>query len=106
MQTEAARHQRDRYAGDPWDETIRAFIASRNSVSVEEILLDALHMDVGRWGQSEMNRVARCLQSFGWMKKRINWTETESGPRRPRRYFRPGQEDGQTNNVTPLKVVT
>lgn len=56
---EADQHQRDRYVGDPWEEVVSSFVERRNDVTVAEILQEALHLDKGRWGQMEQNRIAR-----------------------------------------------
>jgi len=107
-QGDAEQHQRERYAGDAWDEPIGAYIAGRASVTIGEILRDAVHLDIGRWGQAELNRVARCLRSLKWHRRQVR-----TGDRRQWHYFRPMQTsdeeaDGedQTGNVTSLKAVT
>lgn len=66
---DAEQEQRDRYAGDPWDAMIGEFITGRCMVTIDEILQDALHIEVRRLGQLDQNRVARCLRSMGWERK-------------------------------------
>jgi predicted P-loop ATPase len=105
---EAEQHQRDRYIGDPWESVINVFIGGRNEVAVNEILQDALHLEKGRWGQTEQNRIARCLTSLGWSRVQVR-----TGDKREWKYRRPvtssdtaAPEGEQTGNVTPLKLVT
>ena len=38
-------------------------------LTLAEILGMALQLPAGKWGQSDQNRVARCLKSMGWVKK-------------------------------------
>jgi predicted P-loop ATPase len=105
---DAERHQRDRYIGDPWEGLVGSFIDRRNEVAITEILQDAVHLDKGRWGQAEQNRIARCLRSFGWVRLQVR-----TGDKREWKYRRPvpcadetGNEGEQFGNVTALKVVT
>jgi predicted P-loop ATPase len=108
VQADAERHQRDRYVGDPWEEVIRTFIDTRTTVTVTEILQEALHLEKVRWGQSEQNRISRCLRSFGWLRLQVR-----TGDKREWKYRRPvtgGSETGDDAehqvNVTALKLVT
>jgi predicted P-loop ATPase len=104
IQRDAERQQRDRYVGDPWDGIIRRFIATRDQVTITEILQEALHMERGRWGQSEQSRIARSLTAEGWFRKQVR-----AGDNREWKYFRPATNDEeaeQSSNVTPLKLVT
>jgi hypothetical protein len=43
----------------------------RSSVTVGEVLADKLNIKIEDWSQSAMNRVARCLKSFGWVRRQI-----------------------------------
>jgi predicted P-loop ATPase/DNA primase len=84
LNREAAEEQADRYEGDPWDELIMAWAASRESVSIADVLSVCLEKKKDQWTQWDRNRVARCLRAHGW--ERFN-----SGPRHARewRYRRP-----------------
>ncbi len=76
----ASEPQAARYQGDPWDCEIRQYIEPTNeagepiteetkeSVSVGEILTKVLQIEKGRWSQHDLNRVARCLKSMGWVR--------------------------------------
>jgi predicted P-loop ATPase len=107
---DAEGHQRERYVGDPWEEIISNFIESRNEVTVAEILREALHLDTGRWGQTEQNRVARCLISFRWVRKQVRVGSGDKKEWRYRRLVTTGDEgpmEGEHPSiVTTLKVVT
>ncbi len=61
--------QADRYVGDPWQESIETFVQSHDSVSVDDVLI-SLGVSRSDWGQTEQNRVARCLRVVGWEKYR------------------------------------
>jgi predicted P-loop ATPase len=106
VQADADRHQRERYVGDPWDETIRIFIEHRTEVSISEILQDALHMEKSRWGQAEQNRIARSLRSLEWARVRVTTgTGREWRYRRPSSSWDTTSESGeQSGNVLVLKV--
>jgi predicted P-loop ATPase len=105
-ESDATRHQRDRYVDDPWESVVHAFIADRSSVTIDEILRDALRLDISRCGQAEQNRVARCLRSLDWERKQVR-----VGGKRPWRYFKPvlphddeeAHEWAETGNVTSLR---
>ena|SRR5947208_8820876 len=64
----AREEQHARYVGDPWDLLISEHIATRSEVSIDEILADVIKLERARWGQSEQNRVARCLRSQGFVR--------------------------------------
>jgi predicted P-loop ATPase len=104
LQADAQRQQSARYAGDPWDGVISRFTASRNEVTVTEVLRDCLHLEMSRWGQAEQNRVARSLKSMGWERK-----QRRTGDERDWIYRRPMTDDDDSveqDNVTTLRVVT
>ena len=73
--------QTARYQGDPWDEAISEHLKTVTDVSVEEILRDVLHLDIGRWTQADMNRVSRCFRSRGLIR-----TQVRTGDKRAWRY--------------------
>lgn len=73
--------QTARYQGDPWDEAIGEHLKTVTDVSVEEILRDVLHLDIGRWTQADMNRVSRCFRARGLIR-----TQVRTGDKRAWRY--------------------
>jgi predicted P-loop ATPase len=77
----AEGEQTARYQGDPWDELISQHLETRSEVAIEEILRDILFIGVDRWTQSDMNRVARCLRSRGFVR-----TQVRTGDKRAWRY--------------------
>ena len=77
----AVGEQTARYQGDPWDEAIGEHLKTVTDVSVEEILRDVLHLDIGRWTQADMNRVARCFRARGLVR-----TQVRTGDKRAWRY--------------------
>jgi predicted P-loop ATPase len=70
IQADAEQQQRDRYVGDPWQDKIGDFLTTKQETSVADVLHLCLGVEVGRWGQAEMNRVSRCLQFYKWKRKR------------------------------------
>jgi predicted P-loop ATPase len=104
-QRDAERHQQDRYIGDPWDRAIADYVGTCTEVSVDEVLRLGLHLEIGRCGQSEMTRAARCLRSLGWSRVQVR-TGDRSGDKRVYKYRRPVTEAGQAENVTTLRLVT
>jgi predicted P-loop ATPase len=98
---EAERHQSDRYIGDPWDRAIADYVDASQEVTIDEVLRSALHLEIGRCGQSEMNRVARSLKALGCHRFQVR-----TGAKRIWKYRRPMTEEDQSENVTTLKVVT
>jgi predicted P-loop ATPase len=100
-QRDAERHQQDRYIGDPWDNAIADYVETSTEVTVDEVLRSALHLEIGRCGQSEMNRVARCLRALGCHRMQVR-----TGAKRIWKYRRLVTDEGQTENVTTLRLVT
>jgi predicted P-loop ATPase len=100
-QREAERHQRDRYVGDPWDELISSYMDLYAEVTIQDVLTNAVHVEKSRWTQNDQNRVARCLKALGCHRVQIR-----TGDKRVWKYRKPVTEEGQTENVTTLKLVT
>jgi predicted P-loop ATPase len=69
VQAAAADEQRARYEGDPWDNLIGKFVATRSFVTIPQILKEAFDLPAGQWGQREQIRVARCLKSLDFVRK-------------------------------------
>jgi predicted P-loop ATPase len=92
---DAERHQRDRYIGDPWDDVVSNYLDLNSEVTVDEVLRNAIHMEIGRCGQLEMNRVARSLKALGCHRFQVRTT----GGKRIWKYRKSAEED---TNVIPL----
>jgi predicted P-loop ATPase len=69
--SDATEEQAARYAGDPWHDTIAAFVKDRDSVTVADIMGEALGLEISRRGQAEQNRVARILRTLGFERKQV-----------------------------------
>jgi predicted P-loop ATPase len=102
---DAERHQRDRYVGDPWEEAINNYMDLRSEVTIDEVLRNALHLEIGRCGQPELNRVARCLTLLGYRRVQVR-TGDRTDNKRVYKYRKPGMEEDHTGNITPLRLVT
>jgi predicted P-loop ATPase len=79
LNRDAADEQAERYEGDPWDELIRAWVASRESVSIAEILTGCLEKKKDMWTQFDKVRVGRTLRVAGW-------SRFHTGPRSAREW--------------------
>jgi predicted P-loop ATPase len=60
----------NRAAGDPWDGLIQQAVASKTSVTVEEILDNVLGVEKARQGRAELMRVVSILKRLHWRKDR------------------------------------
>jgi predicted P-loop ATPase len=84
---EAIKEQASRYEAHPWRDHIQAWLDTRESVSVPEVLTDCLKKPMERWEQRDKNTVADCLKSLGWKRRRPG----QRG-KREWRYFPPKTE--------------
>lgn len=67
----AAGEQARMFADDPWSERIAIFIEGRDQVSLDELGINCLGLEVRGFGQGEKNRIARILQREGWERKQV-----------------------------------
>jgi predicted P-loop ATPase len=67
---QAETEQLARYRGDAWDAKIHQFIQYEDEVTIHQILADVLGIPVGKWTQTDYNRVAASLRVAGWRKAR------------------------------------
>jgi predicted P-loop ATPase len=104
LEQEAEAQQRQRYSGDPWDGPIEHYLHTLREASVEDILREAVHLEIGQCGQTEQNRVARIFRALGWQR-----FQKRSGDKRRWIYRKPvtgGDGDPSIDNVTTLRPVT
>jgi predicted P-loop ATPase len=71
LENAAAEQQFDRYIGDPWTERVQAFLGTRSSVSIADILDGCLFIDTGRQTRAEQMRVSGILTAHGWRRRRV-----------------------------------
>jgi predicted P-loop ATPase len=71
LEAEAEAAQGARYQADAWQEPIRDWLSARASVTIGEILREAVHLPVDRWGPADARRVARCLRALGWERYQV-----------------------------------
>lgn len=94
----AQAEQADRYRDDPWSQRIAAYLLSLEEASIDQILQGPLEIPVGRWGQTESNRVAAILTFLGWKKHRLRDGEN-------RRYvYRPHTEAAKLASAKQLPL--
>jgi predicted P-loop ATPase len=88
----AAAEQDKRYVPDAWDPLISDYVdhPPLDSVTVREILKNAIGLSPAYWSQEAQNRVAKSLQQLGWKRKQMRIDGD-----REWRYLRPkpGQEE-------------
>jgi predicted P-loop ATPase len=81
----AEEEQNDRYVEDAWHSRITEFVATRDDVSVAEVLEQCIRKPFEQLTQPDQNRVVKSLTKLGWKQRR-------RGPRnapRQRRYYAP-----------------
>jgi predicted P-loop ATPase len=64
----AVEEQAQRFEGDPWAEVITEWSATRETISVGEVLELGLKRPKAQWTQADKNRVAGCLRFAGWQR--------------------------------------
>jgi predicted P-loop ATPase len=87
LNAEASREQKHRYQPDAWDQKILKHVETLASVTIDDILEKVLNIEVGKWTQSDQNRVARSLRALGWVRR-----QKQVDGDRAWRYFRPDPE--------------
>lgn len=58
--------QDDRFEGDPWEEAIRAYVATHSRVRVTDIARDVFMIETAKIGTAEQRRIAAVLTGMGW----------------------------------------
>jgi predicted P-loop ATPase len=58
--------QDDRFEGDPWEEAIRAHVATLSRVRVTDIARNVFMIETGKIGTTEQRRIAAVLTGLGW----------------------------------------
>lgn len=61
-----APEQEARYESDAWEDTIQAYIATKQRTTIGEVAKEALFVDTPRLGTAEQRRIAAALQRLGW----------------------------------------
>lgn len=73
LSAESLRVQNAHARQDAWHDVIAEYLASRArglyETSVSDLLTNALKIEIGRWTQSDQNRVARVLKKLGYVKQ-------------------------------------
>jgi putative DNA primase/helicase len=105
--------QADRAAQDAWMPFVAEYAERQLTkygaavfVTVGEVL-GALSLDKSRWGQSEQNRIARCLIQLGWQSTRRRRRSDETGrARRVYGYVPPGVDLSRVDDEAGTQVGT
>ena len=64
-----------RYEGNIWDVPIAEFVKYKEDVTTEEVLKEALFIDIERWTRSNRALVCDCLRGLGFQDKSV-WDKT------------------------------
>jgi predicted P-loop ATPase len=92
--------QAERYEGGVWDGIIPAWVAGRESVSIDEVLGGCIANPAERWTQADRNAVGRTLRA-------IKWERFNSGTRGARHWrFRPCTRSGLPDSDVNADVNT
>lgn len=72
----ASEAQASVFNADAWEGPIAAYLETplvklRGFVTVAGVLEDGLGLDRSKWGQTEQNRVARCMRTLAWERHRM-----------------------------------
>lgn len=96
----ARAEQAARFMTDEWQSRIAIYLRGEKTVTIGAILGDLIFADVdkagaarnnlGRWGQREQNRVARCLIQLGWVRRQVRVSKETKA--REWRYVSPDYE--------------
>jgi putative DNA primase/helicase len=89
------QEQEARYVGDAWEPVIRRWMAEQScrTVTTDEVLSNALHLDKSKWTRQEQQRIGSILRRLGWKRKRQ--------PGGDRGWFFVAPEDKVRPNVPP-----
>jgi putative DNA primase/helicase len=68
----AAAHERElRYEGDPWADRVETYLALKDTVTIAEVLTDAIKMDTERQDKRAQMRVAHILRRLNWQRDQV-----------------------------------
>lgn len=80
-----------RYEGDVYEAVIAKFVELVPKVTMEELLGQALKLDVSKWTPAEQRRVGKCMKSLGWVRER----ERKANAKGKRDWYYVRPEDAQ-----------
>ena len=79
-----------RYVGDAYADRIAEWAVGKSEFTMEQVLSDALKLDVSKWTRAEQTRVGEVLQELGWERRRR--TNGKRGYFYAQRERQPGEE--------------
>jgi predicted P-loop ATPase len=65
--------QADRYENDAWEESIAAYVKTRDRVTIGEVAKLALFIETPRIGTADQRRIAAVLDQLGWQRLPKDW---------------------------------
>jgi predicted P-loop ATPase len=65
--------QAARYEGDAWEESISAYLKTRDRVTVGEVAKLGLCIETPRIGTADQRRIAAILELLGWRRLPVAW---------------------------------
>jgi predicted P-loop ATPase len=102
---EAEREQEAQRVAGVWEGPVAKFIEGKESVIIEDILSNVLHIDLAKQGQIEQNRVSRCLKALDWQR---GWLHDKRCNRRRRvgRLLHAGGKGARHQSADQMRVST
>ena len=84
-QDEAKKAQEERYACDPWEGQVFDYVNLKESVTMEEIMINALKIEHQKeWNKGDNIRIGNIMKNLGWQRRR-----TQSHRKRGYTYYPP-----------------
>jgi predicted P-loop ATPase len=65
--------QADRYENDAWEESISAYVKTKDRVLIGEVARQALFIETPRIGTADQRRIAAVLETLGWHRLKVDW---------------------------------
>jgi predicted P-loop ATPase len=65
--------QAERYEADVWEETIAAYIGTKEKITVSQVAREALHIETPNIGTAEQRRITAALDLLGWKRLKKDW---------------------------------
>lgn len=71
LRDEAKAAQAERMTADPWADAVLALARERMSLTVTEVLTDALFVPKERWNSGTSRRIGAILRAAGWERRKV-----------------------------------
>jgi predicted P-loop ATPase len=65
--------QASRYEADAWEETIAAYLKTKERVTISDVARTALNIETARIGTADQRRIAAILELLRWRRLPVDW---------------------------------